>query len=149
LIRWNAPLSRSGTRDTLMLSNTALVSDETDKLYAGLTSALAGWPPVETAMQVKRQEEDCPVPDSVLGDIYRTHPQGLRALAKTIPPFTRALLAVYCRGHAHLHSIGLTIASTCEKEDLIDAGGQQGAALYEQSRGPRRDLLKLIAQDLV
>lgn len=100
-------------------------------------------------MQFQRQENTCPVPESVLGDIYRTHPQGLRELVKTIPPFTRALLAVYCRGHAHLRSIGLTIASTCEKEDLINAGGDQGAALYEQARQPRRDLLRLVQQDLI
>lgn len=100
-------------------------------------------------MQFKRQEENCPVSESVLGDIYRTHPQGVRELVKTIPPFTRALLAIYCRGNARLHSLGLTIASTCEKEDLINAGGDQGAALYEQARRPRRDLLKLVAQDLI
>lgn len=100
-------------------------------------------------MQFKRQEETCPVSQGLLGDIYRTHPQGLRELVKTIPPFTRALLAIYCRGHAHLHSIGLTIASTCEKDDLINAGGDQGAALYEQARRPRRDLLKLVEQDLI
>ena len=100
-------------------------------------------------MQHQRQEEDCPVPESVLGDIFSSSPHGLRELVKTIPPFTRALLAVYCRGQAHLHSIGLTIASTCEKEDLINAGGDQGAALYEQARRPRRDLLRLVAQDLI
>lgn len=100
-------------------------------------------------MQFQRQEDPCPVPESLLGDLYRTHPQGLRELVKTIPPFTRALLAVYCRGHAHLQSMSLTIASTCEKEDLINAGGDQGAALYEQARRPRRDLLKLVAQDLI
>jgi len=100
-------------------------------------------------MQLQRQEEACPVPESLLGDLYRTHPQGLRELVKSIPPFTRALLAVYCRGHAQLQSMALTIASTCEKDDLINAGGDQGAALYEQTRGPRRDLLKLVAQDLI
>jgi hypothetical protein len=100
-------------------------------------------------MQFQRQQEDCPVSKSVLGDIYRTHPQGLRELVATIPPFTRALLAIYCRGHADLHSIALTIASTCEKDDLINAGGDKGAALYEQARRPRRDLLRLVAQDLI
>jgi hypothetical protein len=73
----------------------------------------------------------------------------VRELVKTIPPFTRALLAVYCRGQNHLHSLGLTIAATCEKEDLINAGGDKGATLYEQARRPRRDLLKLVEQDLI
>ena len=100
-------------------------------------------------MHHQRQEEHCPVSESVLGDLYRQSPHGLRQLVATIPPFTRALLAIYCRGHAQLHSIGLTIASTCDKEDLINAGGDKGAALYEQAREPRRDLLKLVAQDLI
>lgn len=100
-------------------------------------------------MHYQRQEEDCPVSESVLGDLYRQSPHGLKQLVATIPPFTRALLAMYCRSHAHLHSVGLTIASTCEKEDLINAGGDTGAALYELARQPRRDLLKLVAQDLI
>lgn len=101
-------------------------------------------------MQFKRQEQQpCPVSESLIGDIYRTSPQGLKALVETIPPFTRALLAVYCRGHENLASIGLTIASTCSKEDLINAGGDQGVALYEKARQPRRDLIKLVAQDLI
>jgi hypothetical protein len=100
-------------------------------------------------MQIQRQEETCPVSESVLGDIYRTSPHGVRELVKTIPPFTRALLAVYCRGQSHLHSLGLTIASTCDREDLINAGGDKGAALYEQARQPRRDLLRLVQQDLI
>lgn len=95
-------------------------------------------------MQYSRQEEACPVPDSLMGDMFRANPQSLRVLVETIPPFTRAVLAVYCRGHAHLTSIALTIASTCEKDDLINAGGDLGAALYEQARRPRRDLLKLV-----
>lgn len=98
-------------------------------------------------MQFQRDEEPCPVSQSVFGDIYRTSPHGVRELVKTIPPFTRALLAVYCRGKGSLQSLGLTIASTCEKEDLINAGGDKGAALYEQARRPRRDLLKLVTQD--
>lgn len=101
-------------------------------------------------MQSQRQEQDtCPVSDSVMSDVYRSSPQHIRELVETIPPFTRALLAVYCRGHAQLASMGLTIAATCDKGDLIDAGGDRGAALYDQARQPRRDLLKLVAQDLI
>ena len=101
-------------------------------------------------MQSQPQEQDtCPVSDSVMSDAYRSNPQHIRELVETIPPFTRALLAVYCRGHTHLASMGLTIAATCGKGDLIDAGGERGAALYDQARQPRRDLLKLVAQDLI
>jgi hypothetical protein len=77
------------------------------------------------------QEEDCPVPESVLGDLYRSNPEGLQA---TISPSVRAMLAVYCYRRSHLHSIALAIASSCDKDDLIIFGGDPGAALFEQAR---------------
>lgn len=80
------------------------------------------------------QEEDCPVPESVLGDLYRSKPEGLQALVATITPSVRAMLAVYCYRRTHLHSIALAIASSCDKEDLINFGGDPGAALFEQAR---------------
>jgi hypothetical protein len=48
------------------------------------------------------------------------------------------LLAVYCYRRAHLASIGLAIAATCEKDDLTQLEGNAGAALFERSReGPQ------------
>ena len=79
-------------------------------------------------------EEQCPVAESVLGQLYRSSPQGLAPLIETIPAFTRAVLAVYCGRRAHLASIGLSIASICERDSLIDAGGDFGAKLFEQAR---------------
>ncbi len=81
-------------------------------------------------------EEACPVPESLLGQLYRARPEGLTALIETVPPYARAVLAVYCRRRGHLAPLGLTIASTCEREDLIDAGGDFGAMLYDQARRP-------------
>jgi hypothetical protein len=106
-------------------------------------------------------EETCPVPESVLGQLYRASPQGLAELIETVPPFVRATLAIYCRRRGHLVGIALAIASTCEKEDLIDAGGDFGSMLFEQARKtphlsdrPRVSLsngalLKIVAQDLI
>ncbi len=107
-------------------------------------------------------EETCPVPESVLGQLYRASPQGLTALIETVPPIARATLAIYCRRRGHLASLALTIASTCNKDDLIDAGGDFGANLFEQARsrpevtdGRRKvslseiPLMKAIAQDLI
>ncbi|MGC1982147.1 MAG: hypothetical protein WA711_15655, partial [Pseudolabrys sp.] len=79
-------------------------------------------------------EEQCPVAESVLGQLYRSSPQGLAPLIEAVPAFTRAVLAVYCGRRAHLASIGLAIASICEKDSLIDAGGDFGAKLFEQAR---------------
>jgi len=80
------------------------------------------------------QEEECPVPDSLLGDLYRASPEGLHALVESIPSRTRAMLALYCYRRSHLSSLALAIASTCEKGDMIAAGGQLGAVVFEQSR---------------
>jgi hypothetical protein len=41
---------------------------------------------------------------------------------------------MYCYRRAHLASIGLTIAATCEKDDLASAGGNAGAMLFDRSR---------------
>jgi hypothetical protein len=113
-------------------------------------------------MSHQLNEEACPVADSVLGQLYRCSPHGLAELIETVPTSVRALLAIYCGRRAHLSGIALAIASTCAKEDLIDAGGEFGAALFDQARkapdaSVRRSkislsqgaLMQVIAQDLI
>ena len=80
------------------------------------------------------EDEPCPVPDEILGEMYRASAHGLNELIATIPPTARVLLAVYCYRRAHLASIGLAIAATCEKDDLTSLGGNAGAILFERSR---------------
>src|SRR5665811_1537057 len=80
------------------------------------------------------EDEPCPVPDEILGELYRASAHGLNELIATVSPTARALLAVYCYRRAHLASIGLTIAATCEKDDLASSGGNVGAVLFERSR---------------
>jgi len=46
----------------------------------------------------------------------------------------RAMLAVYCSRRTHLATLGLAIASTCERNELIKSGGQLGAVIFVQSR---------------
>jgi hypothetical protein len=79
-------------------------------------------------------EEHCPVPEHVLGQLYRSSPHGLDELVATIPAATRAMLALYCYRRAHLQAIGLAIATTCEKHDLEKFGGNAGTILFKQSR---------------
>ena len=86
---------------------------------------------------MRLNEEACPVSDSVLGELYRASPEGLAALVQTIPPSTRALLAGYCYRRAHLASVALAIASSCDKGDLVEAHGELGAVMHELSRKPR------------
>lgn len=80
------------------------------------------------------QEEECPVEESLLGELYRASPLGLHALVDSIPATTRAVLAHYCYRRSHLFDLGLAIASTCDRRDLLVAAGQIGSAIFEQSR---------------
>ncbi len=110
-------------------------------------------------------EEACPVPESVLGQLYRSNPHGLAELVATVGPEVRAMLAIYCYRRAHLASIGLAIAATCDEYDLTLHGGNMGAVLFEKSRSPhdapersshrpkislsKGALMTVIAQDLI
>jgi len=80
------------------------------------------------------EDEPCPVPDEILGKMYRSSAHGLNELIARVSPTARVLLAVYCYRRAHLASIGLAIAATCDKDDLADWGGNAGAVLFERSR---------------
>ena len=80
------------------------------------------------------QEENCPVPEHVLGQLYRANSHGLHELVATVPAETRAMLALYCYRRAHLQSIGLAIATSCEQHELEAFGGYAGKALFENSR---------------
>lgn len=81
-------------------------------------------------------EEACPVPESVLGQLYRASPHGLNAMIKTVSPQSRAMLAVYCYRRAHLASVGLAIAASCDEADLAWHGGRLGTNLFALSRMP-------------
>src|SRR5262245_49744695 len=87
-----------------------------------------------SAMSYGLAEEPCPVADQTLGELYRSHQQGLAALVASVSPNVRAMLALYCYRRAHLQTLGLSVAATCSEEDLIEAGGPAGAALFEISR---------------
>jgi hypothetical protein len=80
------------------------------------------------------EDKPCPVTDQMLGEIYRASEHGLNELIATVPPTARALLAMFCYRRAHLASIGLAIAATCEEDDLTSLGGYAGAMLFERSR---------------
>lgn len=87
-------------------------------------------------MRINRDSDSdpCPVPDDMLGSLYRASKEGLPELIATVSPDVRAALALYCYRRGHLKSIGLAIASTCASYDLETQGGTAGAALYARSR---------------
>ncbi len=84
------------------------------------------------------EDDPCPVPEATFGQIYRSSPQGLAELIETIPPDVRAMLAVYCYRRAHLASIGLAVAASCDEDDLSRHGGNAGMMLFRKSREAAR-----------
>jgi hypothetical protein len=80
------------------------------------------------------QEETCPVPEQLLGQLYRTNSHGLDSLIATVPAKTRAMLALYCHRRTHLQSIGLAVAASCEEHHLEEVGGHAGRVLFEKAR---------------
>lgn len=80
------------------------------------------------------ENDFCPVPDDLLGQMYRANPNGLSLLVESVSPDVRAMLALFCYRRSHLHALAIAIASSCTERDLIQFGGRPGAALYDLSR---------------
>jgi hypothetical protein len=77
---------------------------------------------------------DCPVREEVIGLLYRSSEHHVQEFISGLSPQHRASLAAFCYGRAHLHEIGLTIAATCEFEELVAVAGSAGHFLFWQSR---------------
>jgi hypothetical protein len=82
------------------------------------------------------ERDVCPVGDEMLGALYRASQHGLPALIESVPPLTRAMLALFCYRRSHLQQLALAIASSCEERDLVHWGAALGSALYAMSRKP-------------
>ncbi len=76
----------------------------------------------------------CPVRDELLGEMYRASEHGLVQLVESVSSDVRAMLALFCYRRSHLHSLALSIASSCSERELIQFGGRAGSALYALSR---------------
>jgi hypothetical protein len=79
-------------------------------------------------------DDICPVPDELLGELHRANDLFVPGFVSTLAPDIRALLALFCYRRSHLHSMGLGIAASCDKENLVWAGGSVGAFLFASSR---------------
>jgi len=78
--------------------------------------------------------DSCPVRDELLGEMYRASEHGLSTLVESVSSDVRAMLALFCYRRSHLHSLALSIASSCSERELVQFGGRAGSALYAQSR---------------
>jgi hypothetical protein len=79
-------------------------------------------------------DDVCPVRDELLGELYRANDLFVPGFVYTLAPDIRALLALFCYRRSHLHSIGLAIAASCDKDSLVWAGGSVGAFVFACSR---------------
>jgi hypothetical protein len=75
-----------------------------------------------------------PVSDDLLGELYRANGLFVPGFVSTLPPDTKASLALFCYRRSHLHSMGLAIAASCDEDNLVWAGGGVGAFLFASSR---------------
>lgn len=80
------------------------------------------------------EQDVCPVGEDMLGALYRSSEHGLTALIDSVPPSTRAMLALFCYRRSHLQPLALTIASSCEERDLVHWGAALGSVLYAKAR---------------
>lgn len=90
--------------------------------------------------QLELNEESCPVPDDCFGELRQASPPDAVEIAKSLPAEQRARLATFCYSRRHLHALGLMIASTCDRYDLVQASSSAGPVLFEQSRDPDKTL---------
>jgi hypothetical protein len=79
-------------------------------------------------------DDICPVRDELLGELYRANDLFVPGFVYTLAPDIRAPLALFCYRRSHLHSIGLAIAASCDKDSLVWAGGSVGAFVFACSR---------------
>src|ERR1700761_7201090 len=80
------------------------------------------------------ENDSCPVRDELLGEMYRANENGLALLVETVSSDVRAMLALFCYRRSHLHSLALSIASSCTERELVHFGGRVGSTLYALSR---------------
>jgi hypothetical protein len=79
-------------------------------------------------------DDVCPVRDELLGELYRANDVFVPGFVDGLAPDIRASLALFCYRRSHLHSVGLGIAASCDKDSLVWAGGSVGAFVFACSR---------------
>lgn len=89
---------------------------------------------------VQLNEENCPVPDDLFGQLRQASPKNAVEIAKSLSEPQRAQLAAFCYRRCHMHALGLMIASTCGCDALVAAAGASGNVIYDQSRDPEKTL---------
>jgi hypothetical protein len=79
-------------------------------------------------------DEPCPISDRALAKLYSANKSSLPELVDALEPEIKPVLALFCYRRAHLQSVGLAIAASCEETQLVSFGGNAGTALFARSR---------------
>jgi hypothetical protein len=79
-------------------------------------------------------DDVCPIRDELLGELCRANDVYVPDFVYGLAPHVRASLALFCYRRGHLHSMGLAIAASCDKDTLERAGGSVGAFIFACSR---------------
>ena len=87
-----------------------------------------------SSSRIAFENDACPVGEDMLGSLYRASEHGLPELVESVSSDVRAMLALFCYRRAHLHSMSLAIAATCNERDLVEQGGIVGKTLFAMSR---------------
>lgn len=75
------------------------------------------------------------VSEELIGRLHRASESTVMEIVAPLSPAHQANLAAYCYRRAHLHAVGLVIASLCDQLTLVQMlGTAQGTVLYLQSR---------------
>jgi hypothetical protein len=85
-------------------------------------------------MPRQAQDDGCPVPEELIGRLYRAN-EGLDGLLAPLSKRQRGQLAFFCYARGHLRQIGFAVAATCDLPTLVDIAGHAGEVLHAQSRG--------------
>ena len=88
----------------------------------------------------KLNEDLCPITEQLFGQLRRASLPEAVEIAKALPQPQRARLVSFCYNKRHLHALGLMIASSCDRNALVDAGGSVGDTIFHQSRDPDKTM---------
>ncbi|MCF6321886.1 MAG: hypothetical protein L3J32_08985 [Rhizobiaceae bacterium] len=92
-------------------------------------------------------EAPCPVDEKELTQFNSQSPKDSIAIAAKLPAMQRARLSQFCYSKAHLHSLALHIASTCDLRTLSEVYGRAGKIVFDQSRDVDKTLAKMNRKD--
>ena len=94
-------------------------------------------------IRVALNEAPCPVDEGALKQLNSQSPKNALAVAQNLPLEERARLCHFCYSRAHMHTLALRIASTCDLQTLVREFGPVGKIVFEQSRDMDATLAQL------